>query len=497
MSNGELKMSKTKSNFIVLFFFIAIFLILSSITLLSVFSPYDEIWNFQNIFKMYHGGTIYTNNNVIDTPIFFTLGNVLFHIFGANLLTFRVYNILIYLLKYVFIFALFRKFGTHRILAIFYLLIWLCFEYTYISCGANYNQLGLVFCLLGTLWYFGHAKNKFYHVVQGILLFFIFFTKQTIGIYYAFGIILFELFKTGFGKEFFKNQGMKLASFLPCLLISLLTMFLKGNLMDFINLCFGSILEFGASNHSFHVKAIKYLIFMIFTIGFSIFVLTKLENVPKDKKQTIVFLLCLAIGMSFNMLPLINGYHVNMALLFYYLLFIYMIDTFLIQELLISKKQLSIVLSICFVILFCMLGKTLFTYFSGRQTYQSFDKTHPFYNAPVLQEDLNRIQTITNYIENKKKSGTQVVILSYEAASFMVPLKQNNGALDLAFSGNLGYHGIKNTIKQISEMKNTEFMIFTNNDDCFFQEASQIREYITRHFEKIGNLLNYSIYINN
>lgn len=489
-------MSKTKSNLIVLFFFIMLFSIILLTTLFTVFSPYDEIWNFQNIFKMYQGGTIYTNNNVIDTPIFFTLGNLMFHILGANLLTFRIYNILIYSFKYILLFALFKKFRTNPILAVFYVSIWLCFEYTYISCGANYNQLGIVLCLVGIFWYITHYEKKFYHLVQGILIFLIFFTKQTIGIYYAFGIVLFELFDIGFCKKFFKNQAIKLTSFLPCLFISLLILFSKGNLFDFINLCFGSILEFGTSNHSFHIKAVKYLVFMFFTIAFSFFILAKLKNVPEKQKRTIQFLLCLAIGLSFNMLPLVNGYHVNMSLLFYYLLFIYIIDTLLIQELLQSKKQLCIVLSICFITLFFILGKTLFIYFSNHQSYNYFDKTHPFYNAPVLEKDLKRIQSVTNYIENKRKNGTRVIVLSYEAASFMVPLKQNNGALDLIFSGNLGYHGIENTIEQISEMQNTEFLIFTNEDDCFFQEPQELRKYITNHFEKIGNLLNYSIYIN-
>ena len=72
----------------------------------------------------------------------------------------------------------------------------------------------------------------------------------------------------------------------------------------------------------------------------------------------------------------------------------------------------------------------------------------------------------------------------------------NNRELDLLFYGNLGFNGIQNTIDKISEMHDTEFLIFTNEKDCFYQEPIEIREYILENFEKTGEFLDYSIYIN-
>ena len=46
-------------------------------------------------------------------------------------------------------------------------------------------------------------------------------------------------------------------------------------------------------------------------------------------------------------------------------------------------------------------------------------------------------------------------------------------------------------------MKNTEFLIFTDEDDCYWQESKDIREYIINNFEKSGEIFNYSIYLNN
>ena len=83
-------------------------------------------------------------------------------------------------------------------------------------------------------------------------------------------------------------------------------------------------------------------------------------------------------------------------------------------------------------------------------TYENFDKNHPFYNAPISSEAKQRMNVLTNYISKKATIGTKVVVLSYEAANFMVPLNLNNGTLDLPLQGNFGYHGIQKTIDKFS-----------------------------------------------
>lgn len=488
-------MKKYQSNLMITLFFIAIFTIALLNSLFTSFNPYDETWNFQSIFKMYQGGTLYVDNNVIDTPIFFVLGNLLFHIFGANLLIFRIYGAFLFFSKYLFMFFILKKLGSSKLHTMLYLSLWLTIDSNNFACGANYNQLALIMCLLGILWYITHYPKKFYHFGQGILIFLTFFTKQNIGVYYAFGIVLFELLDGGLNHDFFANQLRKLASFLPCLLISFVIMYLHGNFFGFINLCFGSLLEFGSSNRVFNKDTLSYLISMIFISIFGTYLIVQ-SKIPETIKRNIKLLLCLAICLSFIMLPIVNPYHTIMSLTFYYLTFVYIIDHLIVQEIFHTKVQKYTFLLICFFILLAIFSKTIFLYFKEYKPSKYFDKTHPFYNAPISEENLTRINDITNYIIQKKKSGTNVIILSYEAAIYMVPLRINNGAFDMLLAGNLGYHGISNTIDKIANAQNTEFFIFTNEDDCFYQEPAQIREYILNHFEKNGEFLNYSIYIN-
>ena len=151
-----------------------------------------------------------------------------------------------------------------------------------IGSGANYNQLALLICLIGILWYVTHYHKKFYHLGQGLLIFLVFFTKQNIGFYYAFGIVLFEILEHGFDTKFFINQLVKLASFLPCILISAIIMYVKGNLFGFINLCFGSLLEFGSTNHTFNPTTLEAIAVMLFVTVFGVFIIVKSTKLCKE-----------------------------------------------------------------------------------------------------------------------------------------------------------------------------------------------------------------------
>ena len=59
---------KRKDNIVI---FILFFLISLGISLNIYLESSDEVWNFQNVYKMYNGFKIYEEINVIITPLFF------------------------------------------------------------------------------------------------------------------------------------------------------------------------------------------------------------------------------------------------------------------------------------------------------------------------------------------------------------------------------------------------------------------------------------------
>ena len=71
--------------------------------------PYDELWNYQNVLKMYNGNKIYSEINVIITPLFYYLGLVFLKILGPTLMSFRVYGIILNLIYFSLIYLIYRQ----------------------------------------------------------------------------------------------------------------------------------------------------------------------------------------------------------------------------------------------------------------------------------------------------------------------------------------------------------------------------------------------------
>ena len=121
------------------------------------FNNNDELWNFSNIYKMANGYTIYKDLNVIDTPLFFWLGELLFNFMGDNYLTYRIYNLIIIFLLYYLIYLIFKTLKISKLKSIVYMLIIFLVTSKIAGIGANYNSLAIVFYLLRNLAKF---KNK-------------------------------------------------------------------------------------------------------------------------------------------------------------------------------------------------------------------------------------------------------------------------------------------------------------------------------------------------
>ena len=79
----------------------------------------DELITFSHTYKMYNGKTIYKDINVITTPLLYYGALVLFKFFGANLLIYRIYNLIIVTSLYTLIYILFKKNEYFKIIFIY------------------------------------------------------------------------------------------------------------------------------------------------------------------------------------------------------------------------------------------------------------------------------------------------------------------------------------------------------------------------------------------
>lgn len=476
-----------------------IYLLLLIVVLYVIFNPVgisDEIWNFQNILKMYNGLKIYSESNVIITPMFFYIGTILFKIFGNGILIFRIYSIIIFSCFFCLIYLILKNLKFKKTLIIIYLSLIFEFMFSIISVGANYNILAVIFVLIGLNLYIMKKSNN---LIQGILIFLIFFTKQNIGAIYAITIISYELYLNKFSKEFIYNQLKKFLFFVIPLSFCIIYMWKNGNLNDCINYTIGGLLDFGTNNlvfsaYGYHV-ALTISVIMLY-----ILIILKKDSIfknviSKEKFEILTLLFIFSMGMTFIIFPIVNSAHYTMVVPFYLIFLFYLFNEILIEDILGDEKYGTNIKWIVILLFFIMILR-IFTNIILWHNDVVFikDKESKYYGTYIYKEDIEKFGNIKNYIIEKNSEGIDVIICSYEAARVMIDLEQSHGAYDLPFNGNFGYDGVNRMKKDILSKKNTEFLIFTDEKDMFWQESKEIRDCIINNLNYVGDIENYSIY---
>lgn len=182
--------------------------------------------------------------------------------------------------------------------------------------------------------------------------------------------------------------------------------------------------------------------------------------------------------------PIINTYHVMIAVLPLAIELLYLTDT-VTKEFLNSK---IIKIGISFMVILFILIFVQSTLRVVKYNPFTLEYSNPYYGAYVTEEMKQSINNVNNYIE---KNNEKVIIFSKEAALYNIPKKRNNGAMDLPFLGNLGKGGEDGMLEQIKSKTGYKILLTKEN---FYQESDKITNYIREHYEKIGEIEEFEIY---
>ena len=472
--------------------FIIFFIIL--ITIGYCFDVYlgrgDEIWNFQNICKMLNGYKIYTDANVITTPLFHFIGFLFLKIFGQNILVFRIYNLFIMIIMYFLIYKILEKLCKNKFSIFVYFFIIMIETIMLCAGGANYNALAINFVLLGVYLNLKWIEEKKQHnAIQGIIMFLVLFTKQNIGVFYILGICLYQLIKEKNIKNIIK-QMVTLGIFVG---ISMIIFIHFDIFNDFINYAVLGIGEFAKENIGGSIiNLIKVLCFAIFVSILTVFLIKKKIMQDEDKNK-LLLLVILSIPLMLIGYPIYNEYHTTLVNLLLFLTIFYILDYIFFSNMSLGKWKKIVKIFLILLILVYMYVSILhfISWFINSLQNKYFDNSHPFYGGYLKEENKEEFEIITNYVANSEEN---VIILTEDAALYMVPLKRNNGAMDLPFLGNMGKNGEDNIIQKIEEMKNTKFLIKKDEKDLFWQESKKINQYIKENLDYIRDIEKFSIY---
>lgn len=449
----------------------------------------DELWNFQNVYKIYNGYKIYVDANVITTPIFHFIGALVFKIFGANFFVFRMYSLVIYTIFFVGIYKLFKCLKIDKKNAFFLLIIFFALQYDLVISSANYNSFAIMLLVFAVLVVINKENIKHYVLIESILITLIFLTKQNIGVFYLIGLILYTILN----KKELKNT-IKIIGITGIFGILFVLILYFNNLLEgFISYAILGIKEFDKENKSVDL----FMIFAIIVTTLNGLLLISTNSNDKFKKKeerkNINNIACFAyplLGMTY---PIFNISHIKFALSIQYVLLFYILYL-LVKGSKIEKnkikKYIIFILEIFIIGYYSISSITYTIKYFRKISNDEYKYNEPYYGTIFNDETKEKIKDITEYMQS---CDNEVVCISTDAGLYMIPLKQNNKEFDMLLLGNLGKDGENGVIEKIKGFKDKK-IILMNKEKNSWQESDKIIEFVENNFTKIGEIKDILIY---
>lgn len=449
----------------------------------------DELWNFQNVYKIYNGYKIYVDANVINTPIFHFIGALFFKIYGANFFVFRMYSLVIYTIFFVGIYKLFKCLKIDKKNSFFLLIIFFALQYDLVISSANYNSFAIMLLVFAVLVVINRENIKHYALIESILITLIFLTKQNIGVFYLIGLILYTILN----KKELKNT-IKIIGITGIFGILFVLILYFNNLLEgFISYAILGIKEFDKENKSVDL----FMIFAIIVTTLNGLLLISINSNDKFKKKeerkNINNIACFAyplLGMTY---PIFNISHIKFALSIQYVLLFYILYL-LVKGSKIEKnkikKYIIFILEIFIIGYYSISSITYTIKYFRKISNDEYKYNEPYYGTIFNDETKEKIKDITEYMQS---CDNEVVCISTDAGLYMIPLKQNNKEFDMLLLGNLGKDGENGVIEKIKGFKDKK-IILMNKEKNSWQESDKIIEFVKNNFTKIGEIEDILIY---
>ena len=482
---------------------IAIFLIFLIISIMWnwIIPDYtgDQLWLFQNLYKINNGYKLYVDANVITTPMFYYIGTIFFVLLGKNMLVFDIYNAFMNATLITIIYLIFKNLKiskTFSIISILYIIM-LVFDAFY-GRSANYNFLSLIWILSSILLAIKNNKTeiKGYAIKQGILCFFAIMTKQNTGIYYLIGLTLWELIEKN--KKTIKKLIKIYCTIFILGIIFLIYLALNNTLNGFFYYALSGGGDFFLKNIFISKTLIKDSFFLVALIcnivGWIMGILIIKSKKNKDEIKNIKLLMIISFFVLLEAFPILDNYHISIGLMPSFINFIYCLNI-VTRNIKINNYSKSVILLFILIpiavfnIVFCSISlekDKIYTRYT--------EKKEAFYGSLFPIDFKEAINEVDKYIVEKEQQGINVIIIDASSNLYMVPLNKSNGKFDCFNNGNLGRDGAEGAIEDIKQMKNTEILIVKDDEKVGWQEPKEVRKYIKENLKKMGEILGFSIY---
>ena len=422
--------------FISLFIFFLIFnLIISPLNL-------DEIWSYGFSYNIANGLIPYKDFNMVITP-FYSILMALFLKINSSILFFHIINALI---------PTSILFIAHKLIKekVFIILPILIFPLNITF--PNYNLfILLLFVLLIYL-----EKNKKSDLLIGLILSFIFLTKQSVGLF----LIPVSLYYLKDKKKIFK----RLITFIIPVIIFTIYLLITNSFNSFIDLCILGLFDFGKGNSSFNI-------FFYITITLLVILLMLMRNTKKIDYYYLLTFISICI-------PLFDLYHVQVYVIAY-LIILFMNNTKLFKP-----KLIGLTLFIGLLSIYIIKSDFNIKYYPN--------KLNLFEYRYISNKNIKSTNEVIKYMN---KYNNKVMFIGPNAYYYKLITKQKINDLDLINTGNFGYNGSSKLLNRVKSLPK-DYVFFVKKDEFGKgkQTDQKLIKYIIKNYKKIDEIYLYDIY---
>lgn len=281
----------------------------------TTFLPYDNLWNFGNIYKLSIGKEMYKDINAVATPLFYKIGEYLYRLFSNNYIVYLIYGVILSTIMYFLIYKIIKKLQINKRISLFFTILIIGITINVVPYATNYVILSFTFFEIGVLLL---LSNKNYNsLIQSLIVLLIFFTYQKLAVGYCITLILSQLLYKQEKKESITNLVKTAIISIMMTCVCIIYIDHKGLLNYFIDLCIGGIPDFTANVKVDFIFANILIAF----VGIAImFILVKRFKINKNN---IVLLISSAIGSNIIVIPIVNEYHVRIGTIFWLIVIFY------------------------------------------------------------------------------------------------------------------------------------------------------------------------------
>lgn len=526
LNNEKKNEKKIIKTIITICFFFTMFLFIFSNLFNKKVTNLDELWNYNTARAIMNGLVPYKQISMITTPLLPTIVAFILKITTDELLVFRIINALLATTILYVASKLINKLTKNISFSIIFtgIITYIYFDYFYLD--YNFTVL-LISLIIEYLELNSYLKNKnkieviskerniltnskatkfdyYIDLIIGILAGLSICTKQTLGLFISFEVILIPIIffssKDNL-KQCIKKVLWRIIGIAIPFAFFMISLIINSSFFDFIDYAILGIktfnnsisytLLFTNSDQVIVILAKMLPIFLVITITTAI-----LLRIKHKRNTTLELLTFCSLPMLLTMYPIADSIHFLIAtlqveILLYYVIFKIGEKTY--NKIPFSIKKLIITTACTFAILLISFeGIKQIAFNLSSHNYKSHINHYKYLETiDGFEEFITKLNQMRK--ENIAK-GTEVYILDAEAVVYTIPLDTYTKNYDMFLKGNIGKAGEEGIINNIKNSSNCLYLIKKEGTRLNWQTPTKVIEYVRENLESQGTIGIFDIY---